>query len=193
MRRLRLIRTEGVPDEVFDFARALYEKRFSGLLEVEVPGREVTLEGKRHRLGIRGMQYLADDILRDGGSEGGGAAIVITSADIYTYGTNYIFGLATIGAGLVSTARIDPNFWDFLPEIYRYSEKGKGFFLRQLGKVLLHELGHALSLGHCHEPGCVMRYSNSPIELYSKGEDYCAGCWKKLVSFLRRDCDVKVS
>ncbi|MEM2080632.1 MAG: hypothetical protein QW104_08140 [Nitrososphaerota archaeon] len=189
MRRLRLIRTEGVPDEVFDFARALYEKRFSGLLEVEVSGREVTLEGKRHRPGARGMQYLADDILRDGGSEGGGAAIVITSADIYTYGTNYIFGLATIGAGLVSTARIDPNFWEYVPEISYYSNMGREFFLKQLGKVLLHELGHTFSLGHCHEPCCVMRYSNSPFELYSKGEDYCAGCWSRLVSFLKRNGD----
>ena len=153
-------------------------------MEIELSGRELSLGGKRSRPGAKGRQYLADEILSECGCEENGVTIVITSVDIYTHGTNYIFGLATIGAGLVSYARIDPNFWDFAPEIHHYSERGKGFFLRQLGKVLLHELGHALSLGHCQDPCCVMRYSNSPLELYFKGEDYCVRCWSKLVTLL---------
>lgn len=186
VKKIRLIRTEGVPDELFAFAKMLYDRRFSGLFEVIPSEGQIALEGKKFRSGLKGKQYLADGILLDGAKEKYDSIVmIITSADIYTHGTNYIFGLATIGVGLVSSSRIDPKFWDFVPEIYHYSEKGKEFFLRQFGKVLLHELGHALSLGHCQEVQCVMRYSNSPFELYSKGEDYCHRCWSRLIGFIK--------
>ncbi|MGC8936743.1 MAG: hypothetical protein ACP5KV_05195 [Candidatus Methanomethylicaceae archaeon] len=185
-KKLILIGTEGLPDEVMDFAKVHYRRRFSGYLEVESSGTKISLEPVPFRSGVKGKQYLADEILKKGMElEHGIAVIVITSVDIYTLGTNYIFGLATHGAGLVSYARIDPRFWDFVPEIYHYSEEGKDFLFKQIGKVLLHEFGHALSLGHCDERGCVMRYSNSPIELYNKGEDYCRRCWDRIAHELR--------
>lgn len=181
-KRLTLINTEGLPSEVREFAKVHYGRRFSGYLEVESSETKIGLESVPFRSGVKGKQYLADEILRKGMElKHGIAVIVITSVDIYTPGTNYIFGLATLGAGLVSYARIDPSFWDFVPEIYHYSRRGKDFLFKQIGKVLLHEFGHALSLGHCDERGCVMRYSNSPIELYNKGEDYCWRCWDRIV------------
>ncbi|MCX8182300.1 MAG: hypothetical protein N3D12_04205 [Candidatus Methanomethyliaceae archaeon] len=187
MERLKLIRTEEVPDEIFDFARMHYERRFSGILGVEASEAKISLGEKGFRSGSKGRQYLADDILREGGERANsGIVIIITSVDIYTHGTNYIFGLATLGVGLISSARIDPKFWDFVPEIKYYAGMGEKFFLIQFGKVLLHELGHALSLGHCQEPRCVMRYSNSPLDLYSKGEDYCAMCWDRLTKSLEK-------
>ncbi len=185
-KRVRLIRTEEIQDEIFNFARTQYERRFSGLLEIRPSEVPINFEGKKFRKGVKGKQYLADDLLREGDElKDDDIAIIITSEDIYTRGTTYIFGLATLNVGLVSFARIDPKFWDFVPEIYIYSEKDKEFFLRQFRKVLLHELGHALSLGHCQQPECVMRYSNSPFELYSKGEDYCGRCWNRLTSFTK--------
>ncbi|MGQ9759384.1 MAG: hypothetical protein ACUVQ5_02270 [Candidatus Methanomethylicaceae archaeon] len=186
MRVLRLVCTEGVEGELLEFAKVHYERRFGGYLDTEVLDTLIDLTRVIFRSGAKGRQYLADGILQEGLKErGGGIVIVITSADIYTHGTNYIFGLATHGGGVVSSARIDPSFWDGFSEIFKYRSLGKEYFLRQFGKVLLHEVGHALSLSHCNDPGCVMRYSNSPIELYSKGEEYCKRCWKDLVLNLR--------
>jgi len=184
MKKLLIIGTDGVQDEILHFAKRHLD-RFSGRLRVEVSTNRISLEEKTFRPGPKGRQYLADEILEDGiRLVEDGIVIIVTSSDIYTRGTNYIFGLATLGAGLVSSARIDPKFWEFVPEIKYYADMGEVFFLRQFGKVILHELGHALSLGHCQEPGCVMRYSNSPFELYSKGEDYCCQCWGRLTKFL---------
>ncbi len=184
---LKLIQTEKVPDQLMEFAREVYRKKFFGYLVVEIARDEIGLGSMPFRAGIKGKQYLADEILEEGlrrGSVRGGVVIIITCEDVYTLGTNYIFGLATSGGGLISSARIDPKFWDGVPELFHYSKEGNEFFLKQFAKVLLHEVGHALSLDHCKDLGCVMRYSNSPIELYSKGEDFCNGCWNKLVANL---------
>ncbi|MBC7113311.1 MAG: hypothetical protein H5T34_04740 [Candidatus Methanomethyliales bacterium] len=187
MKILKLIRTEGVSDHLIEFAKRIYRKKFFGYLEVEVVKDEIELGSMPFRAGIKGKQYLADEILKEGirlSGIRGGVVIIITCEDIYTHGTNYIFGLATSGGGLISSARIDPKFWDEVPEIFYYSKEGSNFFLKQFAKVLLHEVGHALSLVHCEDLGCVMRYSNSPLELYSKGEDFCRGCWTRLVANL---------
>jgi predicted Zn-dependent protease len=184
---LKLIRTEGVSDQLIEFAKEVYRKKFYGYLEVEVARDEIDLGSVPFRAGIKGRQYLADEILEEGlrlVSARGGVVIIITCEDIYTHGTNYIFGLATTGGGLISSARIDPKFWDGVPEIFHYSKGGDEFFLKQFAKVLLHEAGHALSLDHCKDLGCVMHYSNSPLELYSKGGDFCSRCWNRLVANL---------
>jgi archaemetzincin len=73
----------------------------------------------------------------------------ITPADVYEPGTNFLFGLgsAVQHAALVATARF---------EIDRQADRGA----ERAAKAAVHELGHAIGLGHCQVPRCVMLYSN---------------------------------
>ncbi|MCX8192059.1 MAG: matrixin family metalloprotease, partial [Nitrososphaerales archaeon] len=92
-----------------------------------------------------------------------------------------------IGSAIISSARINPNFWKGFEEISYYASKGRPFFEKQFRKVLIHEFGHTLGLLHCNDLDCVMHYSNSPLELYRKGEWFCKNCWKKFTSIIGSD------
>lgn len=178
MRKIILTITEGSDIELLKIAENCYKKKF---FNVKILNDSIPLSNIPYRMNFKGLkQYLADAILRGGFAlkEENSTLIIVTNFDIYTYGTNYIFGLATKDVGLVSSARIDPRFWEIFPEMHYYSKMGRDFFIKQYEKVLLHEVGHTISLPHCNSIECVMRYSNSPIELYSKGEDYCKKCWE---------------
>jgi len=161
-------------------------KRFKDYAHTEVSEKILDLEEFPYRTTAFGKQYLADALLQAGLQQReGGIVVVLTAADIYTGGTNYIFGLATFGSALVSSARIDPAFWRGIQEIFRHTSDGRSFFEGQCSKVLIHELGHALGLPHCDNWDCAMRYSNSPMELYRKGGDYCNTCWTRFLSNVR--------
>ncbi|MCS7097428.1 MAG: hypothetical protein NZ922_00370 [Candidatus Methanomethyliaceae archaeon] len=178
MKKIILAITENSNHELLTIAESSYRKKFSNLKIYEKP---ISITKVPYRINIKGeRQYLADAILKEGASllEENSVLIIITDFDIYTYGTNYIFGLATKYMGIVSSARINPKFWSQIPEIYQYTTMGREFFIKQYEKVLLHELGHTISLTHCNNIKCVMKFSNSPIELYSKGENYCEKCQK---------------
>jgi len=184
LRKINIIATEKTSEKLLEIAKDCYSRKFSKYLNVDILSEVISLEDIHYRINFKGFrQYFADLILEKGMKfkDENSIVIIITSSDIYTYGTNYIFGLATKGIGIISSARIDPNFWNDIPEIYEYSKKGEEFFIRQFSKVLLHEFGHTLSLSHCNKINCVMYYSNSPIELYHKGEDYCKDCWNRII------------
>lgn len=178
MRKILLTMTEGSSIELLKIAEDCYRKKAFNL---KILDETISLSKVPFRMNFKGLrQYLADAILKEGMylMEENSTLIIVTDFDVYTHGTNYIFGLATRNIGLISSARIDPRFWEGFPEIFNYSKMGRDFFVKQCEKVLLHELGHTISLPHCNEAKCVMRYSNSPMELYSKGGDYCRRCWE---------------
>lgn len=165
------------------YAVTLYSSKVGGYLEVKVSNCSIDVERFRYRITSIGKQYFADAIIQEGlRLKGDGVLIMLTSSDIYTYGVNYVFGLAVKGCAVVSRARIDPAFWRSVDEIHAYTSKGRPFFEKQFGKVLLHELGHTVGLPHCSNESCVMRYSNSPLELYRKGEWFCNICLRGFTS-----------
>jgi archaemetzincin len=184
--KIKIIPTSSFPKVDLDFALGVYVKRFKDYAHTETTEKILDIEEFPYRTTAFGKQYLADTLLHAGlQQKESGIGVVLTSADIYTGGMNYIFGLATQGAALVSSAKIDPAFWEGVQEIFRYASEGRTFYERQYAKVLIHELGHAFGLPHCNNWDCAMHYSNFPIELYKKGENYCDTCWRSFLSCIR--------
>jgi len=178
---------DDLSDLDLEYAYNLYRNKLGEYLKVKVSEHRLNVEDFPFRVTRFGRQYLADAIIQEGlRRKGEGILIILTSSDIYTSGVNYVFGLAVRGCAVVSRARIDPAFWRGLDEIYRYASKGRSFFEKQYGKVLLHEAGHTVGLPHCSNEDCVMLYSNSLLELYRKGEWFCQPCLEKLRSALGR-------
>lgn len=95
----------------------------------------------------------------------------VTAADLYAGGLNFVFGIATPAGrkALVSLARLGMG------------TDRAGYVARML-KEAVHELGHALGLGHCADARCVMRFSNSLADTDAKGDFLCARCRKRLES-----------
>lgn len=146
-----------------------------------------------HRETEWGIQYKAEELLERAKGlreEHCHLVMLLTSEDIFAKGTNFVFGLATWGAGVISSRRINPSFWEGVisNELQRASSDTKDFIERQYAKVLIHELGHAMGLGHCPRLDCAMHYSNSPIDLYRKGEKYCQKCESEFLTALRALC-----
>ena len=182
-----IVSVSGFPQVDMNFALGAYRKRFREYADIELSEKILDLQEFPFRITAFGKQYLADALLQAGlRINGGNVVVVLTSADIYTGGMNYVFGLATNGSALISSARIDPGFWKDVKEIFHYSSEGRLFFEKQYEKVLIHKLGHAFGLSHCNNVDCAMHYSNSPAELYQKGEWYCEDCRKRFLSITQQ-------
>jgi archaemetzincin len=108
------------------------------------------------------------------------ASIILTDVDIFAKFTNYVFGLADMvqRVAVVSSCRIHPSFWG--------NKETKEIFEEQWGKVVTHEFGHTLGLLHCNDWNCVMKYSNSPPELYRKGKEFCRKCAGEVAEIIRK-------
>ncbi len=124
------------------------------------------------------QQYDADLILnrlchRIRGSH---KVLALTERDLYTSSANlnFIFGLAQCPGrcAIVSVARLDPSF-------YR-KRMNKKLLLERSVKEAVHELGHTFGLEHCPNQRCVMRFSNSVLEVDEKPASLCTECWRKL-------------
>ena len=95
----------------------------------------------------------------------------IVDVDIYAFGLNYVFGEAyTPGAAaLVSLWRLKPEFYKDKPNISIFDERVR--------KEAIHELGHSLSIKHCHRSLCVMHFSNSIFDTDRKQNLLCDDCY----------------
>jgi archaemetzincin len=85
----------------------------------------------------------------------------ITDVDLYTPDLNFVFGQADArrGVAVFSVARLHT------PDRKR--------FVRRAATEAIHELGHTYGLQHCHDPRCVMWFSNTLAESDRKGTRFC--------------------
>ena len=133
---------------------------------------------------ISRKQYLSDVILQELGKvffrRKYFKIIGLTKANIYTDNLNFIFGQAIMNGccAIVSTYMLDERNYG--------KEEDSELLLLRTVKECVHELGHTLGLGHCSDPKCVMRFSNSVKWVDYKSEDFCNRCRSVLSRYLRR-------
>ncbi len=120
-------------------------------------------------------QYNADCLLEKFSDliiEGADKHIFIVDVDIYSRGTNFIFGLAELDGrkAIVSISRLK----------IRKDSSGEELYLKRLKTEVIHESCHLLGLNHCSNPYCAMSFSNTLADTDRKGESLCVVCMSKL-------------
>ena len=100
----------------------------------------------------------------------------VTEVDLYADNLNFVFGEAELFGkrAVISLKRLRQEFYG-LPEDKELLK------LRAL-KEAVHEIGHVLGLKHC-KGKCVMRFSNSIVEVDMKDWWFCESCLKRLRKF----------
>lgn len=96
--------------------------------------------------------------------------IGIFKVDLFIPILTYIFGQAFLNGdyGLVSFHRLQNEKYGLQPD--------SDLLKIRLTKEILHELGHAFGLIHCHIPGCVMQSSTYVEEIDLKNAAFCHTC-----------------
>lgn len=94
----------------------------------------------------------------------------ITDIDLFVPSLNFIFGLASHAnkTSIVSLHRLRPEF-------YNQSSDPKLLGERAI-KEAVHELGHVFGVNHCHDPKCVMHFSNDITMTDEKEQKFCSQC-----------------
>jgi len=92
------------------------------------------------------------------------------SVDLFIPILTYIFGQAYLNgrSGVASLYRLNN-------ERYGMTSNEK-FILDRFTKEVIHELGHAFGLIHCHIPTCVMRASTYVEDIDQKSASLCLKC-----------------
>lgn len=117
----------------------------------------------------RRRQFRAEALLQRARSCAERPIVAVTDADCYAGSLNFVFGIAEVGgrAAAVSLHRLRGASTD---------ER----FHQRMAKEVIHELGHGEGLGHCRDPKCVMRFSNSLAETDAKSKELCPACLRHL-------------
>jgi len=96
------------------------------------------------------------------------------SVDLFIPILTYIFGQAFLNGrtGIASLYRLSNE---------RYGmNKNDGFIFDRFKKEVIHELGHAFGLIHCHNSTCVMRSSTYVEDIDQKSANFCLKCRNEL-------------
>jgi archaemetzincin len=99
-----------------------------------------------------------------------GRIVALTNVDLCIPILTYVFGEAEVGGrvAVVSNFRLRHNEDGTTARLDRYYER--------LAKVSLHEIGHTLSVYHCEDPKCLMRYSPKVHHLDEVELCFCERC-----------------
>jgi archaemetzincin len=96
----------------------------------------------------------------------------VIDRDLYVPHLNYVFGTAGGKGGVISLTRLRQSFYG--------RAEDESLFRRRVLTEAVHELGHTYGLGHCHDTGCVMFFSNSLGDTDRKGPGFCLLCNARL-------------
>lgn len=152
-------------EEVSEAVKALEKV---GIFEVELAGELAVPDSCFNK---SRKQFLADCLLKELKNKHPQEKIKIwlVETDLYTHGTNFIFGLAELGGvvACVSSARLKASGSTHL-------------YLKRLRTEVVHEALHLAGFKHCPNPYCVMCFSNSLKDTDRKGEEPCLVCQEKI-------------
>lgn len=100
--------------------------------------------------------------------------IGLFAVDLYIPILTYIFGQAYLNgrSGIASMYRLSNERYG-LP-------RDMGVLKQRFAKEIIHELGHAYGLIHCHTPRCVMQSSTYVEDIDQKKTALCPDCREKL-------------
>jgi len=128
-------------------------------------------------------QYIADYFLiiarKVAEEKGYHRVLAVTNLNIYSRSLNFVFGIACLNCrgAVISLYMLNP-------EVYR-RPFNRDLFIERAIKEAVHELGHTLGFSHCSNPKCVMRFSNSIIEVDYKSKYFCDRCSVRLKSIIK--------
>ena len=98
--------------------------------------------------------------------------------DLFIPILTFIFGQAMYkgNTGIVSNYRLRNEQYGMKPD--------ENLMYERLRKVIIHEIGHAFGLVHCHNPSCVMRSSTYVEDIDQKRHQLCDNCRVQLMMIL---------
>lgn len=96
--------------------------------------------------------------------------IALFRVDLFIPILTYIFGQAYLNGnvGIASVFRLRNELYGL--------DQNNSLLTERFRKVILHELGHAFGLIHCHNPVCVMRSSTYVEDIDQKKLSFCKKC-----------------
>ncbi len=98
--------------------------------------------------------------------------LCVVDEDLFVQDLNFVFGLASGSAAVVSLTRLRPEYYGNI--------KNESLFRERTLKEAIHELGHTFGLHHCPDKKCIMHFSNMLEDTDIKGPGFCRICSKKL-------------
>jgi archaemetzincin len=160
-----LIPFEGIEKEVLGRVKEKIIKTFRS--EVEIYPKNLGIPSCKKRNNQLNAEDFIPTIRKVVESENKDYGLGITNEDLYVEELNFVFGIASGKACLISLSRL--------------SSRNKELFLKRCVKEAIHELGHIIfKLEHCSDPRCVMVFSNSIWDVDKKSEDFCEKCKIKI-------------
>lgn len=122
-------------------------------------------------------QYDANKLLKEidiSSSPDSIKTIGVFHVDIFIPIFTYIFGQAFLNGrtGIASLYRLKNELYGIEPD--------NDLLLERFSKVIVHELGHAFGLIHCHTPSCVMLSSTYMEDIDQKELKLCNKCLSEL-------------